>query len=300
MIWSIVIEYLFRKYFTFSSAINYQNSNIDLKRVKQYYYKYAYKSESKIYESICICCEYDKLAGLKFLKFKGYTKWSNYEFFETCCEHGSLQTLKWLLENIDTDPSDHIIRIYKYSLKHENLEILNWISQQNVPQDIDFTSYVYDACIAGNLEIVMKLVDIFKITNVGEINDDVLRYTCYYGHLHVAQWLVEHFNLNIDDIRSNDNFILRKICDNGHIDILKWVIENFDITINDLRTNNNYALRWSFINGHFDIVDYLFSKFNFKDSDCTPINYAINDCLYNPDITLLELKKNYERKTISF
>ena len=66
------------------------------------------------------------------------------------------------------------------------------------------------------------------------------------------------------DIRENDNYALRFACDNGHLETFKYLVEKFNLTIEDVRTYDNYALRWVCGNGHLETVKYIVNKFDIK------------------------------------
>ena len=89
----------------------------------------------------------------------------------------------------------------------------------------------------------------------------VLRWACRRGHLAVAQWLTERFQLTADDVRVNDNEALRWACRRGHLAVAQWLTERFQLTADDARAEDNWALLWTCHNGHLPVVQWLTERF---------------------------------------
>jgi len=93
-------------------------------------------------------------------------------------------------------------------------------------------------------------------------DNEALQEACEYGHLAVAQWLVERFQLTAADARTCNNEALRGACENGHLAVARWLTERFQLTADDARAINNHALRWARCLGHSDVVHWLKTEFD--------------------------------------
>jgi hypothetical protein len=65
-------------------------------------------------------------------------------------------------------------------------------------------------------------------------------HSCWGGHLAVAQWLVDTFQLTADDARVGNNSLFRWSCRQGQLAMAQWLVATFDITGDDVRA----ALYW--------------------------------------------------------
>ncbi len=70
---------------------------------------------------------------------------------------------------------------------------------------------------------------------------------------------IKKLNLNLDDIRSEDNSALRLASSNGNIEVVKYII-NKGLTLEDIRSYDNEAFRWACTNGHLEVIKYLIDK----------------------------------------
>ena len=60
--------------------------------------------------------------------------------------------------------------------------------------------------------------------------------------------------MNIEDVRSEDNYALILSCAYGHIEIVKYLCETFGLSVEDVRSCDNEALMESCNCGHLEIV----------------------------------------------
>lgn len=75
------------------------------------------------------------------------------------------------------------------------------------------------ACVSGDLAIAMKLGETMTPEDARADDNSVLRMACLFGHLAIAQWLTNHFNLTVEDARAEDNGALCGACVHGHFDV---------------------------------------------------------------------------------
>ena len=73
-------------------------------------------------------------------------------------------------------------------------------------------------------------------------NECVFRYSCQYGYLNIAKWLVSIFgDINI---HAENDYAFRWSCENGHRNIIKWLVSNFtDIDIHCIENWMIYEYR---------------------------------------------------------
>jgi ankyrin repeat protein len=77
------------------------------------------------------------------------------------------------------------------------------------------------------------------------------------GRLDLLKYLVETFQLTVEDARANNSYALRWAAYNGHFKVVKYLIKRFQLGAEDVRAYNNYALRWGSLNVNHDIVQYF-------------------------------------------
>ena len=55
-----------------------------------------------------------------------------------------------------------------------------------------------------------------------------LNFTCYYGYLDLAKWLIELGSQNdfsLVNIHADREFAFKESCHNGHYNVAKWLID---------------------------------------------------------------------------
>jgi hypothetical protein len=123
---------------------------------------------------------------------------------------------------------------------------------------------VWKACRDGTLASAKWVADEFGLTDVDAraFDNRTLRWACAAGHLHVAAWLVEKFDLcNPEDGRVRDNEILRTACADGSLDVAMWVVETYQLVEDDARTGGNAPLRHACASGDAALVEFLLGTF---------------------------------------
>jgi hypothetical protein len=109
-----------------------------------------------------------------------------------------------------------------------------------------------DLCKKGNIIDVQEYYINNKV-NIHACNDDAFLWSCYYGHIKVAQWLHSLGGVNI---HVKNDYVFRWSCINGHIKVAQWVHSLGGVNIH---TNDDYAFQASCRNGHIKIVQWLHS-----------------------------------------
>jgi len=107
----------------------------------------------------------------------------------------------------------------------------------------------------SELELICKkgdLNEIKKIINDDNI-DDIFIFSCGYGHLECAKYLI-NINKNID-IHAYREYAFRWSCENGHFEVAKWLYSFGDVDIHIL---DEWAFRWSCVNGQSEVAKWLY------------------------------------------
>jgi len=100
-------------------------------------------------------------------------------------------------------------------------------------------------CKKGDLNEIKKIINDENINNI-------FGYSCEYGHLDVAKYLI---NKNKDiDIHANYEWAFRWSCTYGHLEVAKWLYSFGNV---DIHADNECAFRWSCIHGRSDVVKWL-------------------------------------------
>jgi hypothetical protein len=94
------------------------------------------------------------------------------------------------------------------------------------------------------------------------------------GYLYACRYIVDKFQI---DGRAVENYALRKASENGHIDVVKYLVERFQLTVEDAQARSNYAFRHATCNGHLEVLKYLVDTFDLarKDDILADLHYAI-------------------------
>ena len=86
------------------------------------------------------------------------------------------------------------------------------------------------ACKNGDLDKAKRILKDNPTLNIHACSDFAFRLACGYGHLNIAQWLID---LSKDtetyggpiDIHAFSDFAFRVACYHGHFDIARWLAE---------------------------------------------------------------------------
>lgn len=123
-------------------------------------------------------------------------------------------------------------------------------------------------CECGRLEIAKWLVDRFDLTVDDACADnDALISACERGDLEVAQWLAERFALTNDGI--DDAMSLA--CEMGHLEIVQWLVDQFDLTADDIRIDDNWILRCACVDENLPIAQWLVDRFALTADDAMAV-----------------------------
>jgi hypothetical protein len=183
------------------------------------------------------------------------------------CRDGFLDLAQWIADNFnltgeDIHTSDGIYAL-STACEEGHLETAQWMVKRfNITRaNVRFTTARFalqDACTKGNLALAQWLATYFEMTrdDTRELHDSnsttypngvtiyrglrgvnfPLQKACKRGHLAVAQWLVEHFDLKPEDFRIMPSIcgFIKEICEKGNLETAQWFIDQADLNSDDV------------------------------------------------------------------
>ena len=119
-----------------------------------------------------------------------------------------------------------------------------------------------NACRDGDLNSVKELTRRHNLTIVAKsFGYEALIRACEKGHIKIAEWLTNEFQLTINDVRSNNNYILTLTCWWGRFETAQWLVKKFCFTVDDIRISNDIVLLWVCIGNHKKIAEWLLNDY---------------------------------------
>lgn len=178
-----------------------------------------------------------------------------------------------------------------------NIELgVTELFKQDLRRDNDILRYVI---CSGHVEILQWLVETFNLTVEDVRSRRILNYAIETKVLEMIKYLVETFNLTVEDVRSNDNWILLTAAARGHLDVLRYLVETFKLTVNDVRSRDNEALRMAASNGHLNVLRYLVETFNLNIQDVRSRDNEALQCCHSNVLRYLIEKFNLKAGDIN-
>lgn len=228
--------------------------------------------------------------------------------FNLACEGGYQNIAEWLIQigvqrQSEIDIGDgYEGRMYAVCMQGR-IETAKWLveigakyfNQFDQPTLLKLFSYT---CQYGQLSVAQWLLtlseQLSKPINIHLKNDRPFRMACIQGNMAMAQWLFELGNQNYGKINLNviDPDVIETICKNGHMHMMKWIIEISDNFDHDLITVD--ILDDSFKNKHFDLFKLLLiEKKNFHDQKYIREWFCYAYC--NDDTELIKCLIEYDQ-----
>ena len=87
-------------------------------------------------------------------------------------------------------------------------------------------SLFVNACRTNNL-LCKYLIKKFTNINIHANNELAFKLSCFYGHLNVAQWLIDlskQSEFSLIDIHTFNEEAFRSSCYNGHLNVAHWLV----------------------------------------------------------------------------
>ena len=145
----------------------------------------------------------------------------------------------------------HLSRFCAVGSAKSAIQIYSWI-YQTFPTLIDrshLLTVFLDCCCRGNLEFAQWLYQHYTI-NISYRNSIFFKGAVLFGHLDVIDWLS---NISTDSTQ----FMMWSAihaCQEGHLHVLQWIIKKSQI---DIHESNEYLLRIAIIYKHLHVIQYL-------------------------------------------
>jgi hypothetical protein len=150
----------------------------------------------------CACISGNEEIAHYLLKLKPscYKAFYNRDDLVTVCERGHLNIAKLLLQ-LDPDNERHITEGFDIACCNGHLETASWLyGLKEIPIS---NSTWYSACIRGNLDVAMWLLNKNPGIDICFKKDKTFRFCCEKNIINVAQWLKslkpERYSLEIKD-----------------------------------------------------------------------------------------------------
>ena len=147
------------------------------------------------------------------------------DMFIYACGLGQKDIVKWIYENHRENLSDSVLSIsLEHAIKENQFEIATWLVQLKSPMtmfellkitECDVDTLFRHVCSMGELQLAQMLYDSSDPSlDITKRNHAAFSFSCHFGHLEVAQWLVSlkplnYFILGYDNKRVN--FIISKL-----------------------------------------------------------------------------------------
>lgn len=131
-------------------------------------------------------------------------------------------------------------------------------------------------CAFGHLNVAKWLLGIQPKIDVSAEDEFAFRFACSRGHLAVVKWLL--FIKPTIDVSRYDEFAFRFACNHGHLHVAKWLL--FINPTIDIHTKNQNAFCAACENGHLHVAKWLFTV---KPLDACQMKhvlwrFALDDC----------------------
>ena len=125
-------------------------------------------------------------------------------------------------------------------------------SQTQIVNDDKFKGEFIICICNGNLRGAKQILKNHH-TIISVNNEDIFRYACYKGHLHIAQWLYE-IKPTLD-ISAEDDWAFKIACYNGYLQLAQWLYQ-IKLTLN-ISANTEEAFRLACLDGHLDVAQWI-------------------------------------------
>ncbi len=152
--------------------------------------------------------------------------------------------------------------LFIIACKHNRLHIAEWSHKSfEMPRKTIHSAFI-KVCERGCLNTLKWISETFDLNaeDIRSENNSALYILCQHGHLETAKWLVATFNLNDDDASSFYKYALCRACENDHLETAKWLNETFRLTIVGCLLPFYKAC----VNGRFEMVKWLASTFDIE------------------------------------
>ena len=108
------------------------------------------------------------------------------------------------------------------------------------------------ACQTGKIDCATWMFH--QIDPSEKLKEEAFWWSCYHGHLEVAQWLYE-ISPTLD-ICAKRYDVFRSACNNGHLPIAQWLYEIYEVKPTLEIFSETFA--WACYEGHLPVAQWLY------------------------------------------
>jgi hypothetical protein len=128
------------------------------------------------------------------------------------------------------------------------------------------------ACAHGHLGVAQYLADVFDVTpeDARAGNNIAVHRALLAGHRGVVEWLADRFGINP---RAGCDLLSACCAQSDSVETVRWLVERFGYTATDVRSRCNQTLRSALLHSHCDVAALLADKFELGKADVLD-----NDC----------------------
>jgi hypothetical protein len=191
------------------------------------------------------------------------------------CDRGHLGTAQWLIETFGLTKRDVVARknhAFTGACSSGHLAIAQWLHEKfhfTRAEALETRAFPA-ACQQGHLDCVQWFARTFEITAeyVRADECEALRNSISDNNrTDTARWLIETYNLSVDDIRCENNEVFVEVCGHGQLEFAQWIADRYQLVTADARDQNNYALQVACAAGHLSMVQWLVDRFGLTAED---------------------------------
>ena len=179
------------------------------------------------------------------------------DFIEACGK-GDLKKAKEIFEkgNINIYADNECA--FRWACENGHLEVAKWLIEISETKLICGSS-----AIASQVDSDPRSRS--RIIDIHACDENAFRYACWYGHLHIAKWLLEisvEKKFGIINIHTCNEFAFRYACCRNHFEVAKWLIEISETTFHELgiiniHIFNEEPFRWVCVHSYLEIAKWL-------------------------------------------
>jgi len=155
------------------------------------------------------------------------------------CGSGNLPMAQWFADRFEAerwdcygDPAHNELVAFHYACQNGHIHIAEWLTDRFgiSKQDVRAGCYrlIWLICMEGLLETLQWLIHRFDLSRHDVLKDNrAFLKACQHGHLRVAKWMAEEYNIAREQISWYDKKPLLLACANGHTAVAKWLCKTY-------------------------------------------------------------------------
>ena len=186
-----------------------------------------------------------------------------------------LKIVRFLVEEMNCNPTSRIVGGYKLSHHPDNLEIVKYLIEElhlnpNSCDD-DGRNTLHHACMTGKLDIVQYLLNEHgcDLTCLDNNGNSVVHYACWGGDVNLLKFLTEDRKCDAMHVNNIGLTPLHHAAYFGHLELVRFYKEQLNLKFNS--SNTVGLLRSAVESGNENLVQYLLEECDYKELDAIRI-----------------------------